>query len=469
MTIRYISTRGDAPELAFDDVVLAGLASDGGLYVPNEVPQFSPQQWSDFAKLSYQELAVEIMHPFMGDTLTRAELKKLVDASYAEFRHAAIAPLVQIGHNRFILELFHGPTLAFKDFALQFLGRLMDHILTKRGERITIVGATSGDTGSAAIAGCRGCDNMDIFILHPEGRVSNVQRRQMTTVTDKNVHNIALHGTFDDCQDMVKALFNDANFRHSQKLAAVNSINWARILAQVVYYAYAALQLGAPAKEISFSVPTGNFGDIYAGHIARRMGLPIGTLCIASNRNDILTRCLKHGEYRMAGVEPSFSPSMDIQISSNFERLLFEVYEQDGKVIAKLMKDLREHKGFVLKALHLNRLRRLFVAASADDAETIEAIATLHKATGYLADPHTAVGLRAADECFPEADHPVVVLSTAHPAKFPDAVEKASGVYPDLPPHLEGILKAKERFEVFPADDMTGLKNFIQKHSKVGA
>lgn len=467
--VRYISTRGQAPELGFEEVVLAGLASDGGLYVPTEIPAIPPQQWAAWAALSYEELAVEIMHPFMGDALSKLELKKLVDASYATFRHEAVAPLVQIGPNRWILELFHGPTLAFKDFALQFLGRLMDHILTKRGERITIVGATSGDTGSAAIAGCRGRDHMDIFILHPEGRVSNVQRRQMTTVLDANVHNIAINGTFDDCQDMVKKLFNDASFRHAQKLAAVNSINWARILAQVVYYAYAALQLGAPAKAVSFAVPTGNFGDIYAGHIARQMGLPIHSLAIATNRNDILTRCLKHGEYRMSGVEPSLSPSMDIQISSNFERILFEVYDRDGAALSKLMTQLREHQGFVLKALHLNRLRRLFVAASADDAETKATIAALYESTGYLLDPHTAVGVKAAQECFSDSDHPVVVLATAHPSKFPDAVEKACGVYPELPEHLKPILKAKERFDSLPADDLVVLKNYIQKHSKVGA
>lgn len=459
---RYISTRGSAPEQNFEEVVLTGLASDGGLYVPKSLPGFAPHELVAMAELSYVELAECIITPFVGDSLTTKELRIILQKSYSTFRHTALAPLVQLDHSVWVLELFHGPTLAFKDFALQFLGNVLDHFLSKRKQHVTIVGATSGDTGSAAIAGCRGRKNMDIFIFHPEGRVSDVQRRQMTTVADANVHNVALKGTFDDCQDTVKALFADGAFRDEQKLVAVNSINWARILAQVVYYFYAALALGAPTREVSFAVPTGNFGDIFAGYIARSMGLPIRELVIATNKNDILARCLNRGEYRMEGVVPTFSPSMDIQISSNFERLLFDVFDRDAGKIASLMDNFRKDKGFTLDALHVSRIRALFSAVSADDATTLATIEDVYKRTGYLADPHTAVGLHAAYERMHE-NTPMVVLSTAHPAKFPDAVKQASGVYPELPSHLSHIMKDKERYTTLPADDLSAVKDCIRK------
>lgn len=464
----YTSTRGSAPELSFEDVVLTGLASDGGLYVPKTLPQVAPHELVEWSRLPYAELAFRVMRPFVGDAMPEADLREMLEQTYAGFRHEAIAPLVQIGHNRFILELFHGPTLAFKDFALQFLGRLLDYFLKRRGEHITIVGATSGDTGSAAIAGCRGRNNMDIFIFHPHGRVSEVQRRQMTTVLDGNVHNIALQGTFDDCQDMVKALFADAAFRERHKLVAVNSINWARILAQVVYYFYAALALGAPARAVSFSVPTGNFGDIYAGYIAKRMGLPIDQLIIATNKNDILTRCLHRGEYRMEGVAPTLSPSMDIQISSNFERLLFDLYDRDGKAMADLMAGLRRDSGFALGERQWNGLKREFNSASVDDAQTKTTIRAVYENSGYLADPHTAVGIAATDACA-ESGAPVVILSTAHPAKFPAAVEEACGVTPALPPHMAGLMEAQERCAVLPAGEIRRIQEFIlaQQEAKV--
>lgn len=466
----YISTRGSAPELHFEDVVLTGLASDGGLYVPKSLPRIEPNELVAWSKLSYPELAFHVMRPFVGNAMPEADLRDMAEKTYADFRHAAVAPLVQVEHNRFILELFHGPTLAFKDFALQFLGRMLDYFLARRGEHITIVGATSGDTGSAAIAGCRGRDNMDIFIFHPHGRVSDVQRRQMTTVADKNVHNIALEGTFDDCQDMVKALFADAAFREQQKLVAVNSINWARILAQVVYYFYAALALGAPARAVSFAVPTGNFGDIYAGYIAKKMGLPIDQLIIATNKNDILTRCVQTGEYHMDGVSPTLSPSMDIQISSNFERLLFDLHDRDGKAMADLMTGLRRDNGFSLDARQWNDLKRQFDSFSVDDALTKTTIQSLYARSGYLADPHTAVGVAAAEACAKaNSAAPVVVLSTAHPAKFPAAVEKACGIAPALPPHMAGLMEAEERCTVMAAGNIAPIQAFIREQQGVSA
>ena len=432
--------------------------------MPTSIPRIEPHELLAWSKLPYDELAFRVMRPFVGDAMPESDLRQMVKDTYARFRHAAIAPLVQIGHDRFVLELFHGPTLAFKDFALQFLGRLLDYFLARRGEHITIVGATSGDTGSAAIAGCRGRSNMDIFIFHPHGRVSDVQRRQMTTVSDGNVHNIALQGTFDDCQDMVKALFADAAFRTQQKLVAVNSINWARILAQVVYYFYAALALGAPARAVSFAVPTGNFGDIFAGYIAKQMGLPINQLIIATNKNDILTRCLHEGEYRMDGVVPTLSPSMDIQISSNFERLLFDLHDRDGAVMAKLMADFRVNKRFSLASHQRHRLQGLFSSASVDDAQTKATIKTVHEDAGYLVDPHTAVGIAAAEAYRSKGDAAqVVILSTAHPAKFPAAVEAACGVTPALPQHMQGLMEAKERYTVLEAGNAAAIQAFIRK------
>lgn len=444
--MKYISTRGAAPALSFEEVVLAGLASDGGLYVPERLPEFSMAEITALQPLSYPELAYNIISRFTGESIDKEALNRIISESYKQFRHAAIAPLKQLDAHTYLLELFHGPTLAFKDFALQFLGRLLDHILEKRGQKAVIVGATSGDTGSAAISGCRGRRNMDIFIMYPHGRVSDVQRLQMTTVLDDNVHNIALDGTFDDCQDIVKTLFADKEFREKYQLTAVNSINWARILAQVVYYFYAALQLGAPAKAVSFSVPTGNFGDIYAGYIAKKMGLPIDELIIATNRNDILARTLATGIYGMAEVEPSLSPSMDIQISSNFERLLFDLHDRDGAKIARMMADFRATKKLELQPLALSRLRAEFAAASVNDDETMETIKECYAATGELLDPHSAVGLAAGSRARAGTASPLIVLATAHPAKFPAAVEKASGVHPALPPHLADLFTRKERY-----------------------
>ena len=464
MSIRYVSTRGSAPDLSFKDAVLAGLASDGGLYVPDHIPEFSMAEIDDMQSMSYPELAYTIISRFTGNSISPEDLERIISDSYSQFRHAAIAPLKQLDTHTFVLELFHGPTLAFKDFALQFLGRLLEHFMGAEGKKLTVIGATSGDTGSAAIAGCAGRANMDIFILHPKGRVSDVQRRQMTTVADKNVHNIAIEGTFDDCQDIVKSLFNDAELRKSHQLTAVNSINWARILAQVVYYFYAALALGAPAKSVSFSVPTGNFGDIYAGHIARKMGLSIDQLIIATNRNDILTRCVETGVYGMQTVHPTISPSMDIQVSSNFERLLWDFYDGNGKTISEMMGKFRVDKTLKLSTLAWNRLKSEFIAGSVSDEDTKKAIAETYEETGELLDPHSAVGLTAGVRLRKNTGTPLVVLATAHPAKFPDAVFAASGVHPALPPHLKDLMKAKERFDVL-ANDVDAVKTYIEKHS----
>lgn len=460
--IRYISTRGSAPELSFEDVVLAGLASDGGLYVPSHIPAFSMADIANMQSLSYPELAFAVMSRFTGDSIAPEALEKMIGEAYASFRHSAVAPLKQLDSHTFLLELFHGPTLAFKDFALQFLGRLLGHILQKRKQKVVVIGATSGDTGSAAIAGLRGRDNMDIFIMHPHNRVSDVQRRQMTTVAEKNVHNIAIKGTFDDCQDIVKALFADEAFRMQHSLTAVNSINWARILAQVPYYFYAALALGTPAKRVSFCVPTGNFGDIFAGYIAKQMGLPIEKLIIATNKNDILARCLNTGTYGMTGVSPTISPSMDIQISSNFERLLFDLYGRNGGDIANLMKGFRAEKSFTLTKHAHQQLQRDFSACSIDDAETKKTIQSMFEATGELLDPHTAVGVASAYKARPDTGAPVVVLATAHPAKFPDAVKEASGQTPSLPAHMQDLFSKPERFEVME-NDAAGIKGFINK------
>lgn len=448
----YHSTRGNAPHLNFEDAVLTGLAVDGGLYLPQTLPHFNTSELEDMASLPYEQLAIKVMQPFCVGILSEEELSSIVMESYKPFRHAAIAPLVQIGANDWILELFHGPTLAFKDFALQFLGHLMSHLLKKRGEKVVVLGATSGDTGSAAIAGCRGLPNMEIVILFPDGRVSEVQRRQMTTYTDTNVHCVALDGTFDDCQRIVKTLFVDKDFREKHRLVAVNSINWARIMAQIVYYFYAGLRLGAPHRKVAFTVPTGNFGDIYAGYLASKMGLPVADLVIAANRNDILARCVATGTYDMRDVAPSLSPSMDIQISSNFERLLFDLYGKDSAAIHALMESLRQHGRFTLDESAHAKLKERFSAGSADDAATLAAISQLYKESGYLLDPHTAVGVDVALRTRRHADAPMVTLATAHPAKFPDAVTKASGVHPALPAHLADLFERKERLNRLPSE-----------------
>ncbi len=459
-TVRYVSTRGGGAALGFDEVLLAGLARDGGLYVPDEWPSLAEANWRALRGAGYAELATHVMAPFVGPAVAPDELARLVDESYAGFRHPAVAPLKQIGANDWLLELFHGPTLAFKDYALQLVGRLFDHVLQRRGQRIAILGATSGDTGSAAIEACRERAAVDLFMLYPHGRISEVQRRQMTTVATPNVHAVAIEGTFDDSQDIVKALFGDLKFRDAVNLAAVNSINWARIMAQVVYYASAALALGAPDRPISFAVPTGNFGNVFAGYAARRMGLPIERLVIGSNRNDILARFFATGQMTIGPVEPSLSPSMDIQVSSNVERLLFELMDRDGGALAALMTEFRKSGGFTLDPARLQRGRALFDAARVDDAETTATIAETFRATGELIDPHSAVGVRAARLCRGDARTPMVALACAHPAKFPDAVRAATGVMPALPPHLAGLMRAPERVTVLP-NDRRAVADFI--------
>jgi threonine synthase len=445
----YISTRGTAPKVDFKTAVLNGLAPDGGLYVPETMPQFTPQQIAALAPLSYADLALEIMAPFAQGSFTRAQLKPMIDAAYSNFRHTAIAPLTQLGPNHFVLELFHGPTLAFKDFALQLLGHVLEASLPK-GKKAVVLGATSGDTGSAAMAGCMGRANLDIVILYPEGRTSEVQRRQMTTLGAENIHAVAIDGTFDDCQDMVKTLFADAAFRETTQLLAVNSINFARVLAQIVYYFYAALRLGAPAAELNFTVPTGNFGDIYAGYLARGMGLPVAKLIIASNRNDILARCVKTGSYSMNGVAASLSPSMDIEISSNFERLLFDLFGRDGAALAKAMADFRTTKTLKLTTAQHADFTRLFAGHAVDDALTLAQIKRTYADCGYLLDPHTAVGVATTEALAPSGI--TVTLATAHPAKFPDAVKQATGLTPALPAHLADLFERTEQFTPMRAD-----------------
>ncbi len=462
--MQFVSTRGQAPALGFSDAVLAGLATDGGLYVPEVWPQISPNEIAGFAGKSYSDVAYAIISRFVGDEIAPATLKSIIDGAYAGFRHPSIAPLVELEPGHFVLELFHGPTLAFKDVAMQFLSRVMDHILTTRKLRATIVGATSGDTGSAAIEAFRGRDTTDIFILHPRGRTSAVQRLQMTTVLDANVHNIALEGTFDDCQNVVKALFNNHRFRDSVRLSGVNSINWGRIVAQIVYYFTAAVSLGSPTRKISFTVPTGNFGDIFAGYAAKRMGLPIERLIIATNANDILARTMDTGRYQMDGVEPTISPSMDIQISSNFERLLFDAAGRDASAVSAMMDSLKQSGGFALPEPALAAIRAEFSAGTTGEAETRAAIATTWKTSGYLLDPHTAVGVHVARN-EREASIPMVTLATAHPAKFADAVTAASGIVPPLPAWLADLHQREERVSVL-ANEQAAVEDFIRARTR---
>lgn len=454
----YISTRGVAPKLDFKGALMAGLASDGGLYVPESMPAFSPAHIASLSGLSYADLALEIMMPFVGDSFSRAEMKRMIDTAYANFRHAAIAPLTQLSANHFVLELFHGPTLAFKDFALQLVGQLLEASLPPRG-RAVVLGATSGDTGSAAMAGCMNRANLDIVILYPHGRTSDVQRRQMTTLGANNIHALAVDGTFDDCQDMVKTLFADGDFRAKTQLLAVNSINFARVLAQIVYYFYAALRLGAPSAKLNFTVPTGNFGDIYAGYLARLMGLPIHKLVIASNENNILARCVTCGEYRMNGVKPTHSPSMDIEISSNFERLLFDLFDRDGAALGKAMTEFRASKSLKLTPAQHADFTRLFAAGTVDDAGTLASIAKVYQENGYVLDPHTAVGVATTQALDLQGIN--VTLATAHPAKFPEAVKAATGASPRLPAHLADLFERKERFTPMTRD-LDALKAYIR-------
>jgi threonine synthase len=459
--VKYISTRGQAPALSFEEVVLTGLAPDGGLYVPETLPRFSAQEIASWAGLSYQELAFKVINPFVAGALSDAELKKIIESSYSVFRHDAIAPLVQTGHNEWVLELFQGPTLAFKDFALQFLGHLLDHLLKKRNQKVVVMGATSGDTGSAAIEGCRRCDNIDIFILHPHNRVSYVQRRQMTTVLEANVHNIALEGNFDDCQNMVKASFGDQSFLpDGRQLVAVNSINWARIMAQIVYYFYAGIALGAPHRPMSFSVPTGNFGDIFAGYLAKQMGLPIDQLVIATNSNDILHRCISSNDHSKHQLQHTLSPSMDIMVSSNFERMLFDLYNRDGNAIRQLMDNFKSGE-MTLSETALSRARELFSSYRVDDETTIDVISKVFDHCEYLLDPHTAIGIEAARKTRRRQDIPMICLATAHPAKFPEAVGKAGQAEdPKLPHHMADLFEREERYKVLP-QELAQVQQFI--------
>lgn len=462
--MRYVSTRGQAPVLGFQDVLLAGLARDGGLYVPQEWPLFTAAEIRAMRGLSYPELAERILLPFIGGEIDADVFGKIVREAYAGFRHGATCPLVQTGSNLFVLELFHGPTLAFKDVAMQLIARLMDHVLAKRGQRAVIVGATSGDTGGAAIEAFAGRERTDMFILFPEGKVSPVQQRQMTSSTAANVHALAIKGNFDDCQDLVKAMFNDHAFRDGIGLSGVNSINWARIMAQIVYYFSSALSLGAPDRPVSFTVPTGNFGDIFAGYAARRMGLPIEWLVIATNDNDILVRALQTGRYEMAGVTATTSPSMDIQISSNFERLLFEAGGRNSADVRAAMDSLRQSGAFTIGGSALENIRAGFSAGRSTMPETAATIASTLAESGYLADPHTATALKVAAG-LGAPDVPMVVLSTAHPAKFPDAVKAASGIYPALPAWLSDLMERKERFTTLPSD-LKMVEDHIRTHAR---
>jgi len=456
--MRYQSTRGTAPELDFRDVTLAGLAKDGGLYVPVEWPRFTPEQIADLAGLSYVETAVRVMEPFTAGSLTEAELHELCTAAYGRFSHDAVTPLVQLDHRHFLLELFHGPTLAFKDVALQLLGLFFERFLKGTDQHLTIVGATSGDTGSAAIDAVAGREGIDIFMLHPNKRVSDVQRRQMTTVLSPNVHNIAIEGSFDDAQAMVKAMFNDAGFAGRFQVTAVNSINWARLMAQVVYYFYAAVRLGAPNREVAFSVPTGNFGDVFAGYVAARMGLPVAKLIVATNVNDILHRALSAGDYSTGTVTPTAAPSMDIQVSSNFERLLFDLAGRDGAALAEQMRGFEASKAMRLTNAQQEGAAKLFASDRIDAAEMAQAMAWAHARADEVLDPHTAIGLSAARRADIAADVPIVTLATAHPAKFGDAVERATGIRPTLPARIGDLFDREERYDVLPAtfDAVTG-------------
>ncbi|HWD12893.1 threonine synthase [Pseudochrobactrum sp. sp1633] len=462
--MKYISTRGEAPVLGFSDALLAGLARDGGLYLPETYPQFSAEDIRNLRGKSYVEIALKVLTPFVNGEIPAAEFEKMVRESYGSFRHDAVCPLVQTGANEYVLELFHGPTLAFKDVAMQLLARMMDYTLAQRGQRATIVGATSGDTGGAAIEAFAGRDNTDIFILFPHGRVSPVQQRQMTSSAASNVHALSIDGNFDDCQNLVKGMFNDLNFRDTISLSGVNSINWARIMPQIVYYFTSAISLGAPDRKVSFTVPTGNFGDIFAGFVAKKMGLPIDRLIIATNDNDILSRTVATGSYAMRGVEQTSSPSMDIQISSNFERLLFESYDRDAAAVRGLMRSLGQSGEFTIADAPLKTIRDQFAAGRSTVQETATTISTVLKQDGYLLDPHSAIGVKVAREQ-ESSTSPMVVLATAHPAKFPDAVKDACGVSPALPAWLSDLMERKEHYTRLQ-NDLKVVEDHIRSHSR---
>jgi len=459
--VKYISTRGNAPKLAFDDVLLTGLARDGGLYLPETWPQFSTTDLTDMKGMSYVELAVKVMLPFVEEVISEDELRTIVTDTYGAFDSEDVAPLMKLGENEFVLELFHGPTLAFKDYALQFLGRMFDHVLSKRGAKLTIAGATSGDTGSAAIEACRDRDNIEIFIMFPNGKVSEVQRRQMTTVLSDNVHNIALGGNFDDCQNTVKALFADEAFRDEVHLSAVNSINWARIMAQVVYYFWAGLRAGAPDTSVAFSVPTGNFGNVFAGYVAKQMGLPVSQFVIGSNANDILIRFIESGRMESKGVLETTSPSMDIQISSNFERFMFELLGRDSSALNDVMEEFKTSGRFSVTDTFMKRLKDIMDGERFDDEGTATLIGDIHKESGYLLDTHSAIGVGAARARRWDTSVPMVCLATAHPAKFPDAVKAAAGIHPELPSHLSDLYERKEKYTELP-NNFDAIKGYIE-------
>lgn len=466
----FISTRGHAVKdgnqpITFEDVLLEGLAPDGGLYIPSEWPKLDIEALRD---KSYTEVAFAVMQAFVGDAITESDFKAIIKETYGSevFDHQCVTPLTQLSEKHWLMELHRGPTLAFKDVALQLLGRLFDHVLARRNEHVTIVGATSGDTGSAAIEGCKACEHVDIFILHPKGRVSDVQRKQMTTVQAPNVHNIAIEGTFDDCQNLVKEMFSDRAFREEMNLSAINSINWARIMAQIVYYVTTALALGAPERKVSFSVPTGNFGNVLAAHVAGKMGLPIEALIVSSNRNDILTRFFENGAMKLEGVEPSLSPSMDIQISSNFERYLFELVGRDHMALAKLMLSFKETGAFEVTNEQIEKARSDFKAHRCNDEDTLATIKRCYEETAEVIDPHTAVGLSGAFAYEDELDGPIVTLACAHAAKFPDAVEKAIGIRPGLPERLDDLFEREEHLTPQP-NDLETVQQFVRKHSTV--
>ncbi|KAA0972495.1 threonine synthase [Aureimonas fodinaquatilis] len=461
--MKYVSTRGTAPRLGFADVLLAGLASDGGLYVPETWPGLDKATIAGFAGRPYADVAFDVIKPFVGGDISDQALKAMIDDAYGSFRHPAVAPLVQTGANEYVLELFHGPTMAFKDVAMQLLARLMDHVLAERGQRATIVGATSGDTGGAAVSAFAGSSRTDVFILFPHGRVSPVQQRQMTSSGADNVHALAVDGTFDDCQALVKAMFNDTRFRNASALSGVNSINWARIMAQIVYYFAAAASVGAPERKISFTVPTGNFGDIFAGYAAQRMGLPIERLIIATNENDILERSLKTGVYETLGVRPTMSPSMDIQVSSNFERLLFEAGGRDAEAVNRLMQSLQQSGSFTIPPETLAAIRAGFDAGRTDEAATSATIRHYNDSRAYVLDPHTAVAVSVAERH--RGDATMIVLGTAHPAKFPAAIKAACGVEPALPATHADLMTKPEDFTTL-ANDVGQVKQFILAHSR---
>lgn len=459
--MHYVSTRGGIAPIKFKDAVMMGLATDGGLLLPVSFPVITKDQLEQWRKLSYQELAFKVISLFVDD-IPAVDLEKLIQRSYATFSHPEVTPVVrQDGVH--ILELFHGVTLAFKDVALQLLGNLFEYILAERNERMNIVGATSGDTGSAAIHGVRGKKGITIFIMHPHGKTSPVQALQMTTVTDENVHNIAIHGTFDDCQDIVKALFNDLEFKEKYSLGAVNSINWARVLAQVVYYFYAWLRVAKNQEEVAFSVPTGNFGDIFAGYVAKRMGLPVKTLLLATNENNILTRFVNEGDYSLASVVSTASPSMDIQLASNFERYLFYLYDENPERVKSAFAELKEHGRIKFTAEEMERVRGEFCSASVGQAGTLDTIGSFFRQTGYLLDPHTAVGVRAALELLPE-ETPRICLATAHPAKFGEVVEKAVGKPAPQPPSIAALEGLPSRCELMDAD-LEKVRAFVARHA----